>query len=448
MILSLVLDYVNLLNCLSDSAANKRLSECAIEKQEQLRPLGHVSEVRPGAKIEGSSVRAQKKKEHKIEGQIELQNQPCLKCVESQGRVERLVKGFVAIVASVENLKEVVQDSNQTDQSLAERIANLENSVHSLKKAAQNGKQDDAKLIKLDQQVCKNKKALDESDSSLLCQLQDQNVQMAEMKSLIEQQSLKSQENEDQLKSLSVQLVAQTKRANEIEEWKATVQQKDFSQRLKQLEHNCLGFRNCKEIFEAAERCGTTSGSIFALMERMHKVETNSINMYQYDLLLKRLMLLETMGASKKEVSDLCGVLFQFSKAAATTNQIEALIQRNDSIAERVRLVESAQPSARLIEQTKEQNEVIQDLARKMEQFEKTEAQIRSETPDPSEILDLTLRTANILSVHHDDITSLQEQSKLSCAILQELKGRVKRTEKGVSCPSIEIIYANVERFG
>ena len=232
-----------------------------------------------------------------------------------------------------------------------------------------------------------------------------------------------------------------------MEQWIARLHQESLSHREKQAEQDIEKYTKMKETLQAAERYAKASVSLSGLVDRVEKLETETLNMLQYDALLSRLLRLEFEGANKNEVNELRDAMSQLGKTTAKTSQIEDLSKRSDDIAERLELIESAKPSASVIEQATKQIGVVEDLTRivkKVECFQKTEAQISKESnaSNSSDVLDLTLLAnsyAKILSAHHEDIISLQKEAKVSCAVLQALKGMLERVSKGESPPIVPI---------
>ena len=372
------------------------------------------------------------------------QDQACPECIETQGLVDCPGRNSVGIGSSLKPIKKLGQASNETNQSVSEQITSLQTTVEGLKVAAENSKQDSAKLIDLQQQVGKIRTTMDEFSDSLTCHFQNHSEKLSALMSLIDKQSLKSQANVEKLNLLSAQFATQTKRAGTTEEWNARQHEKSLSHREKQAEQDNDRYKKIDEAV-AAERYPKASETSSALLDRVEKLDTKTLNMHQHDVLLSRLLRLEIQGASKNEVNELRNSMLQLDEGTAKTSQVEKLVQRSDNLAERVNLIESGQPSASIIEQARKQTGVIGDMtsrASKMEHLQKTEAQIRTETPNSYKILDLTLQTdlpAKQLSVHHEDITSLQQEVKLSCEVLQGLKDMLEQSAKGVPGPFLRL---------
>ena len=373
--------------------------------------------------------------------------QACPECLETRDLVDGLGQKFDEVVASLKNIKELGQASNETNQSLSEQITGLETTVEGLKTAAENSKQDSAKLVELQQQIGTLRTTMDDFTDSLTCKFENHDEKISTMTSLIDKQSLKSQANEEKLNLLSAQLESQTKRADKIEGWNARLHQESISYREKQAEQDIDRSEKIEKALEAAEEYSKISRVVSALVDRVRKLETETLSMHQYDVLLTRLIGLEIQGASKTDMNELRYTMLQLDKATAKTSQLENVIERSDNIAERVNLIESTQPSASVIEQATKQIGIIDDLTRiagKMEHLQKTEAQSRSKTSNSTEVLDMTLR-ANLktLSAHHEDIISLQQEAKLTCAVLQGLKDMMERFAKGVPHPFFRLPIRN-----
>ena len=413
------------------------------------RLSGHNREGKSGQRMGRSSTRRHEEVElskahnRTIEGP-KRQDQARPECIETQGVVDCPGQNFVEIGSSSKTIKKLGQASNETSQSLSEQITTLQTTVEGLKIGAENSKQDSAKLCDLQQQVGTLRTTMDEFSDSLTCHFQNHSEKLSALMSLIDKQSLNSQANEEKLNLLSAQLATQTKRAGMTEDWKARRHEKSLSHTEKQTEQDNDRYMKIDQAV-AAEQYPKASETSSALLERVEKLETETLNMHQHDVLLGRLLRLEIQGASKNEVNELRNSMLQLDKGTAKTSQVEKLVQRSDNIAERVNLVESAQPSASIIEQARKQTGVTGDMtsrASKMEQLQKTEAQIRTETPNSYKILDLTLQAdlhAKTLSVHHEDITSLQQEVKLSCEVLQGLKDMLEQSAKGVPGPFLRL---------
>ena len=165
------------------------------EGAELSRPSGKDLEGKKGQKFGSLSMRRHEEVErkktcnHTTEGSTML-IQACPECIETRGRLGCLDQKFVEVVASLKNMKELGQASNETNQSLSEQITGLETTVEGLKTAAENSKQDSAKLIGLQQQVGTIRTTIDEFSDSQVCHFQTHEEKLSVLMNLIDEQSL------------------------------------------------------------------------------------------------------------------------------------------------------------------------------------------------------------------------------------------------------------------
>ena len=399
------------------------------KKAKQPRNLRHDLDGSSGARM-GSSLRKTQKEDEldkSLADQIEMQDHSSLESLGTQDHVERLAQKIVNVVASVESLREMVQTSNETNQSLSEQVADLENSVEGLKTAAENGNQGSAKLLQLEQQVSTIRKTVVESSDSLISQFQEQSDNVLGLIKLVNEQSVKSQAHEEKLNLLSAQLAAQTERADEMEASNTRLQQESLGHRHKQAEQDIAKFDKFKETLEAAEKCARASESISVLSERMNKLETKTINTHEYDSLTQRLLLLESKKASADEFREL-------------SDTIDCLIQSNNGNTETANFNSNdfADSLGSLTKQVIEQSSQLQMLSVKMELLQSTvdrEIFTRSQTanvPDISELSHRTVFHKNQLNIHHCAIVSLQNEAMHGAAASKELANKLEMFAKGL----------------
>ena len=328
----------------------------------------------------------------------------CLECVETRAHVECLSKSLTEAVSSLNLLRDLIQISCAKNLPASEQIEEVDHMAEG------HEKQMCAKFIQLTAQLDKVRKVSDYNSKLPQCDYQSHHREDPARTSLVHELSHKSQVNEAKMESLILQLDAQTKRGDHIENLVSGLDHlKGFRRRIERLERNAAESKISNQKPKIPEKLAEADHLAPAPDLRLDRLEAGLLEMHKYEDLLKRILLLETNTANKEKVNELAMVTLKLGKASATLSDFQSLVQRGDEISERVDGIQAALPSKDAVDQTAKQREIVQSLEGTVNMQAKT--------------LDFLL----------NNISTLHKDSKLVCVVLKELKDQYDQLVPGRS---------------
>ena len=259
--------------------------------------------------------------------------------IETQGQIKYLTRSVAEAVESVKLLRELIQTSNASEESLSEQVDKLQYTVEELSTAADYDNQMYAKVTQLAKQLGNVQKISYDNHESLQNHLQGHHKQQAGMKARIDE----CQANEKFTESFSLKDMVQYDQGEQIEELSNRVENlEDMSHRVERLETAATEFKAFSKSLDALEK--KAANELTSFDGRMNTLETNVMD--KYESLLSRLVLLEKGTASNKKVDELAIATLKIGKASAKISSFDSLVERGDDIADRIDYIQTALSSA------------------------------------------------------------------------------------------------------
>ena len=290
----------------------------------------------------------------------------CQGCRELKTQIQNQAKSIADAVADIEQLKKVIDVSNNQNLSLQE------NATSSGKPEQQHDLADDAEgqnhiqkqSFDVGQESEQTRKPLQRPQSQC-----ENDMGLEETMEILFPQSTSNDEELNLLKRWLGQTMVQDKASEQMRRWADRVQELEcFSQRLKEhQEKEAAKSDSLSQRLKNLETGVRWNEAGLTLAEKVKNLEEQRINMFMYHGLLRRLLLLENDTASSAEFDNLKNFVAKLDKETAKLTHFDRLVRRGDQMSESVNQLIFALPSLVTVESAAHQSELIRKLEKKVE---------------------------------------------------------------------------------